>query len=185
MIVMRTPPGENLKQIVGVVHERGLGGAAQKKKILLLNNRFQPDLIELEGNNFQRMFEAELKEMRDDIPIKTFMTTRQRKESIFMSLLMAFEQGQIRTPWGNEKSKEFTRKLETELNRFGMQKNGRLASVGEHDDLAMALALVNWATKEFRGSVVLLDDDLPGFDDWILGGAGQRNDGYGVNWFTI
>ncbi len=185
MIVMRTPPGENLKQIVGVVHERGLGGAAQKKKILLLNNRFQPDLIELEGNNFQRMFEAELKEMRDDIPIKTFMTTRQRKESIFMSLLMAFEQGQIRTPWGNEKSKEFTRKLETELNRFGMQKNGRLESVGVHDDLAMALALVNWATKEFRGSVVLLDDDLPGFDDWILGGAGQRNDGYGVNWFTI
>ena len=186
MIVMRTPPGDNIKQIVGVVHEKGLGGAAQKKQILLLNNRFQPDLIELEGNNFQRMFEAELREMRDDIPIKTFMTTRQRKESIFMSLLMAFEQGQMRTPWGDERSKEFTRKLETELNRFGMQKNGRLESVGVHDDLAMALALVNWATKEFKGSVVLLDDDeLPGFDSWMLGGAGESNNGYGVNWFTI
>ena len=114
------------------------------------------------------------------------MTTRQRKESIFMSLLMAFEQGQMRTPWGDERSKEFTRKLETELNRFGMQKNGRLESVGVHDDLAMALALVNWATKEFKGSVVLLDDDeLPGFDSWMLGGAGESNNGYGVNWFTI
>ena len=42
-----------------------------------------------------------------------------------MSLLMAFEQGRIKTPWGDEKSKEFTRALETQLSRFGMQKNGR------------------------------------------------------------
>ena len=79
MTVLRTLPDDNIKQIVGVFHEKGVGGLAQKKQILLLNNRFQPDLIELEGNNFQRMFEAELKEMRNDIPIKTFMTTRQRK----------------------------------------------------------------------------------------------------------
>ena len=52
-----------------------------------------------------------------------------------------------------------------------MQKNGRLESVGTHDDLAMALALANWGTKEFRGSVMLLDDYLPGFDDYMSGGA--------------
>ena len=89
-----------------------------------------------------------------------------------MSLLMAFEQGKIRTPWGNEASKEFTRTLETQLNRFGMTKQGKLESVGVHDDLAMALALANWATKEFRGNIIMLDDDdLPGFDDWFKGGA--------------
>ena len=169
LLVIRTPPDENIKQIVGIVHEQGLGGAAQKKHILLLNNRFKPDLIELEGNNFQRMFEAELKDMRNDIPIRTFMTTRQRKESIFMSLLMAFEQGQIQTPYGDERSRKFTNTLEQELNRFGMQKNGKLESVGTHDDLAMALALANWGTKEFKGSVILLDDVLPGFDEWITG----------------
>jgi len=102
------------------------------------------------------------------------MTTRQRKESMFMNLLMMFEQGKIKTPWGNEASKEFTRTLEKQLNRFGMTKQGRLESVGVNDDLAMALALANWGTKEFRGSIVLLDDDaMPGFDDWFLGGAGQ------------
>ena len=95
MMVLRTPPNENVKQIVGIVHEKGLGGAAQKKHILLLNNRFKPDLIELEGNNFQRMFEAELKDMRD-IPIKTFMTTRQRK--YVHVVVSSIEQGQIRTP---------------------------------------------------------------------------------------
>jgi hypothetical protein len=158
MMVLRTPPNENVKQIVGIVHEKGLGGAAQKKHILLLNNRFKPDLIELEGNNFQRMFAAELKDMRDDIPIKTFMTTRQRKESMFMSLLMAFEQGQIRTPYGDERSRTFTHKLEQELNRFGMQKNGR-------------------GTKEFRGTVVLLDDWMPGFGDWLDNTVGGKKTG--------
>ena len=175
MTVLRTLPDDNTKQIVGIFHEKGVGGLAQKKQILLLNNRFQPDLIELEGNNFQRMFEAELKEMRNDIPIKTFMTTRQRKESMFMSLLMAFEQGQIQTPYGDKRSREFTHKLETELNRFGMQKNGKLESVGTHDDLAMSLALANWATKEFKGSIVLLDDVMPGFDEWLSGKPHRNN----------
>ena len=174
MSVLRVLPDTEEKQLVYVLNEKGLGGAAQKRQIILLNNRFQPDLIELEGNNFQRMFAAELQEMRDDIPIKTFMTTKQRKESMFMSLLMAFEQGKIKTPWGNEKSKEFTRELETQLSRFGMQKNGRLESVGSHDDLAMSLALSNWATKEFRGSIVSLDDYMPGFDS-IFGDSGQSS----------
>ena len=169
MTVLRQPPDDNVKQIVGIVHERGLSSVAQKRQIILLNQRFQPDLIELEGNNFQRMFAMELNEMREDIPIRTFMTTRTRKESLFMSLLMAFEQGQIKTPYGNEKSRIFTHKLEEELNRFGMQKNGRLESVGVHDDLAMSLALANWATKEFRGSIVMLDDILPGLDNIITG----------------
>jgi len=176
MTVMRMIPNENVKQIVGIVHERGMSGLAQKNQIMMLNNRFQPDLIELEGNNFQRMFQAELLEMRQDIPIKTFMTTRTRKESLFMSLLMAFEQGQIQTLYGDKRSREFTHKLETELNRFGMQKNGRLESVGTHDDLAMSLALANWATKEFKGSVVLLDDVLPGFYEWIRGKPHRSRD---------
>ena len=174
MIVMRCPPNSEEKQLVHYINQKGLGSNAQKRQIILLNSRFQPELIELEGNNFQRMFETELREMRDDIPVKTVMTTRQRKESMFMNLLMMFEQGKIKTPWGNEESKEFTRTLEKQLNRFGMTKQGRLESVGVNDDLAMALTLANWGTKEFRGSIVLLDDDaMPGFDDWFLGGAGQ------------
>ena len=182
MAIIRMLPDSEEKQIVYMLNQKGLGSAAQKRQIIMLNSRFRPDLIELEGNNFQRMFEAELKEMREDIPIKTFMTTRQKKESMFMSLLMAFEQGRIKTPWGDEKSKEFTRALETQLSRFGMQKNGRLESVGSHDDLAMALALANWATKEFKGSIVMLDDYLDGFDNWF-GDVPQRNVA-GVNWFV-
>jgi phage terminase large subunit-like protein len=179
MTVMRTIPDEDIKQIVGIVHEKGMSSMAQKRQIIILNNKFQPDLIELEGNNFQRMFAMELQDIRQDIPIRTFMTTRTKKESLFMSLLLAFEQGQIKTPYGDERSKRFTHKLEEELNRFGMQKSGRLESVGTHDDLAMSLALANWATKEFRGSVVMLDDYMPGFDEWITGKP-RKKDGWMV-----
>ena len=52
-----------------------------------------------------------------------------------------------------------------------MQKDGKLESVGVHDDLAMSLALANWASKEFKGSVVLLDDVMPAFDGWFDGNA--------------
>jgi hypothetical protein len=183
MTIIRMLPDSDEKQIIYALNEKGLNSSAQKRQVIMLNSRFQPDLIELEGNNFQRMFEVELKEMREDIPIKTFMTTRQKKESMFMSLLLAFEQGQIKTPWGDERSKEFTRTLETQLSRFGMQRNGRLESVGSHDDLAMSLALANWATKEFKGSIVLLDDYLDGFDEWF--GDVKQTNVAGASWFTI
>ena len=182
MTVMRMLPGEETKQLIHTVHEKGLSSMAQKRMMVTLNSRFQPDLIELEGNNFQRMLEAELRAMAADMPIKIFMTTRAKKESMFMSLLLAFEQGHIKTPWGDEKSKEFTRTLETELSRFGMQKNGRLESVGSHDDLAVSVALANWATKEFRGTIVLLDDYLEGVDKWF-GDVPQRSVA-GASWFT-
>lgn len=178
MIVMRMLPNEPIKQLIHVVHERGMSSLAQKRMMVLLNNRFQPDLIELEGNNFQRMLEAEMREMSADMPIRIFMTTRTKKESLFMSLLLAFEQGYIKTPYGDKKSQEFTHMLEEQLNRFGMQKNGRLESVGVHDDLAMGLALANWATKEFKGSVVLLDDVMENFDGWFDGNT--KNKGWMV-----
>ena len=68
--------------------------------------------------------------------------------------------------------------MEMQLNRFGMQKNGRLESVGVHDDLAMSLALANWASKEFKGTVVLLDDYMPGFDGMFGGGKEQPGGGW-------
>jgi hypothetical protein len=47
----------------------------------------------------------------------------------------------------------------------------------------MSLALANWATKEFRGSIVALDDYLGGFDEWF-GESSQRNVA-GATWFTV
>jgi hypothetical protein len=47
----------------------------------------------------------------------------------------------------------------------------------------MALALANWGTKEFKGSVQLLDDILPGLDEYI-GGTPHRNKGNNDGWLV-
>jgi hypothetical protein len=47
----------------------------------------------------------------------------------------------------------------------------------------MALALANWGTKEFRGSLVMLDDYMPGFGDWLSGGRQEEKGGFG-GWLT-
>ena len=47
----------------------------------------------------------------------------------------------------------------------------------------MSLALSNWATKEFRGSIIALDDYLDGFNEWF-GDVPQRNVA-GASWFTM
>ena len=43
----------------------------------------------------------------------------------------------------------------------------------------MSLALANWASKEFKGTVVLLDDYMPGFDGWF---SGEPKVGDGDSW---
>ena len=47
--------------------------------------------------------------------------------------------------------------LITELSTFTMLDNGRMESLGGHDDMVMALALSVQATKEFRDNIIILD----------------------------
>ena len=133
-------------------------------EIQKLNAKFNPDVIELEANNFQRVFATELR-ADTDLPIKTFISTRQRRESLLMGLVMRFEREQLRLPWGDDNSKNLTSELERELLMFGMSKKGKLDSIGRHDDFAIALALAHWGTTEFRERVVDLDDLMLGLID--------------------
>ena len=41
-----------------------------------------------------------------------------------------------------------------------MLDNGRMESLGGHDDMVMALALSVQATKEYRDNIVILDADV-------------------------
>ena len=46
------------------------------------------------------------------------------------------------------------------VDEFTMLDNGRMESLGGHDDMVMALALSIQATKEYRDSIVILDADV-------------------------
>ena len=137
---------------------------AQIMEIQKLNSRFRPEVIELEANHFQRVFATELR-ADTDLPIKTFISTKQKRESLLMGLVLRFEREQMRLPYGDERSREVISELERELLMFGMSRKGKLESIGKHDDFVIALALANWATTEFRERIIDLDEIMVGLLD--------------------
>ena len=165
MLVLRRPASNpELLELVHVVRRKAMDFRTQIMEIQRLNNRFQPDIIELEANHFQRVFATELR-ADTDLPIRTFISTRQKRESLLMGLVLRFEREQMRLPWGDDRSRDVVGQLENELLMFGMSKKGRLESIARHDDFAIALALANWATTEFRERIVDLDELMEGLLD--------------------
>jgi len=47
--------------------------------------------------------------------------------------------------------------LLNELSMFTMLDNGKMESLGSHDDMVIALALSVQATKEYRENIIILD----------------------------
>ncbi len=165
MLVLRRPAdAPETLELVHVVRKKGMDFRTQIIEIQRLNSKFRPEVIELEANHFQRVFATELR-ADTDLPIKTFISTKQRRESLLMGLVLRFEREQIRLPWGDERSRDIVSQLEHELIMFGMSKEGKLDSIARHDDFAIALALGNWATTEFRERIIDLDALMSGLID--------------------
>lgn len=145
------------KHIVHVHHEKGMDFNAQIDKVIELNARFNPTIIELETNNFAMAFNQVLSEI-SDLPIKPFNMSRMKKEALIHTLQLHFEQGHLVIPYKDEgATHRHMNGLISELSTFTMLDNGRMESLGGHDDMVMALALSVQATKEFRDSIVILD----------------------------
>jgi phage terminase large subunit-like protein len=148
------------KRIVHVHHEKGMDFSSQIDKIIELNARFNPVIIELETNNFAMAFNQVLSEI-SDLPIKPFNMSRMKKEALIHTLQLHFEQGHLHIPFKDEGStRRHMSALMSELSTFTMLDNGRMESLGGHDDMVMALALSVQATKEYRDNIVMLDAGL-------------------------
>lgn len=164
MVVLRKPPDSPNLEIVHYVRRKAMDFRTQIMEIQRLNAKFRPEVIELEANHFQRVFATELRE-NTDLPIKTFISSKTKRQSLLMGLVLRFEREQVKMPYAEEQSREMTRILENELIMFGMSRGGRLESIGRHDDFVIALALANWATTEFRERVIDLDEIMAGLID--------------------
>ena len=147
------------KRIVHTHHEKGMDFSSQIDKIIELNARFNPVIIELETNNFAMAFNQVLAEI-GDLPIKPFNMSRMKKEALIHTLQLHFERGHLIIPYKDEGgTRRLMNTLLTELSTFTMLNNGRMESLGGHDDMVMALALSVQATKEYRDNIVILDAD--------------------------
>jgi len=145
------------KRVVWMHHEKGMDFSSQIDKIIELNARFNPVIVELETNNFAQAFHQVLKEI-SDLPIKPFTMSRMRKEAVIHSLQLHFEQRHLILPYKEEgRTRRMMDILLNELSMFTMLPNGKMESLGRHDDTVIALALAVQATKEYRDSIVVLD----------------------------
>mgnify|MGYP004360771483 FL=1 len=112
----------------------------------------------IETNTFAKAFAMELKSI-SDFPVREFTMSRKKKEEIIVNLQMNVENHKIIFPMKNAESKNVTKSIIQELSAFGINVNGKIEGVGAHDDIVIALALANYATKTFNDAFIDIDDE--------------------------
>lgn len=161
--------------IIDIQRKRGLPYQEQLSLINTVARKYDPALIFIEDNAMQRIFGDELIRTTD-LPIRKFTTTLQKNslDKGVPSLRVLLENGKFRIPRGDKHSVEQTDIWIDEMRSFTWQ-DGKLLSVGGHDDTVLAAWICDQAIrqggfqfsfgdKEYEGS---LDD----FMNELTGGA--------------
>lgn len=133
----------------------GAGYNEQIATLQRLNSNFQPDVILAETNGFQRVMAGLAKESgMTNIVEET--TTASSKKDIYNglpSLAVLFEQNKFKFPRGDERSREITNALCSQLNSIAFDEDkGTLEGIGEHDDKAMALFFMVKGLRHLGGN---------------------------------
>jgi len=134
--------------LIDMFRKKGLPYREQQSEINRMGRIYDPGLMTLEANQMQRIFGDEL--IREtDLPIYKFVTTAQNKNSLEFGvpeLRVLFENGKFRIPRGDAHSIELTDILIDEFRSMTFL-DGRVQSVGQHDDTVLACWLCNQAIK--------------------------------------
>lgn len=141
--------GQGNRWIMDIKREKGLGFQEQLSLIQGTAKKYDPGLIFLEANQMQRIFGDELIRTTD-LPIKKFVTTAQNKNALdkgVPSLRVLLENKKFRIPRGDQHSVETTDLWINEMRSFTWAE-GKLQSVGTHDDMPMACWICDQAIRQ-------------------------------------
>lgn len=133
--------------LIDMHREKGLPYQQQLSLINTVGRKYQPALIFLEDNQMQRIFGDELIRT-SDLPIKKF-TTGAQKNSLdkgVPSLRVLLENGKFRIPRGDAVT---IQKIDTWIDEMRSITwiDGKIQSVGGHDDTVMALWICDQAIR--------------------------------------
>jgi len=134
--------------IVDIVREKGMPYQQQLSAINTMGKKYDPALVFLEANQMQRIFGDELIRTTD-LPIKKF-TTGVEKNSLdkgVPSLRVLLENGKVKIPRGDARSIELTDIWIEEMRAFTWNE-GKLQSVGTHDDTVMGFWICDQAIRQ-------------------------------------
>lgn len=128
-----------------------LHGKPFQEQLSVINStaqKYSPGLIYIEANQMQRVFGDELIRTTA-LPIQPFTTTAQKHklDKGLPSLRLLLENRKVRIPRGDKNSVDMTNILIEELNSFTFRE-GKLESVGQHDDVAMSFYICDQAVRQ-------------------------------------
>lgn len=140
--------GKGNRWLIDMHRAKGLPYQEQLSLINTLGRKYQPALIFLEDNQMQRIFGDELIRT-SDLPIKKF-TTGVQKNSLdkgVPSLRVLLENGKFRIPRGDAST---VQKVDTWIEEMRSITfiDGKIQSVGSHDDTVMALWICDQAIRQ-------------------------------------
>jgi len=177
MMVLEVDDDMN-KQVVHMLRAKGLDFREHINHVMELCRRYKPEIVMIETNTFAKAFAMELKNI-SDFPVKEFTMSRKKKEEIILNLQMNIDNGKIIFPMQNETSRNVSNQIIQELGAFGINAHGKIEGVGAHDDIVIALALANYATKSF--SDTFLDIDSSGLFNSPTTTPQKGGGFYGIN----
>jgi hypothetical protein len=154
------PDARGNRWIIDIIRERGLGFQTQLSMIVEAARKYDPAMIFIEANQMQRVWGDELIRT-SDLPIKKFTTTAQEKHALdkgVPGLRVLLENAKFRIPRGDERSVELTNVWREEMRSFTWHE-GKLQSVGGHDDTVMGCWICNQAIAQGGFSFTFGDDD--------------------------
>lgn len=134
--------------ILDVFRERGVPYRNQKSLIIKYGRKWNPVSITIESNQAQQIWGDELI-LDTDLPIVPYKTSAEKHHLAkgIPAMLMLLENGKFKMPHGDEKSAEMMRTWADEMHNFVLV-NGKVTSIGVHDDLAMASYLAEVGIRE-------------------------------------
>lgn len=165
--------------VVDIVRSKGLPFRKQLDLISRVAQRYDPSLIFIESNLFQRVFSDEMRRT-SDLPVKPFITHATNKNPLdkgIPSLRILLENEKYTLP-RNADDPYTLEAIDTwigEATQFGFV-DGKLQGIGEHDDTVMAWWLAEEALKSGGFSFAMGDGEETGDDAGSLDGSGSDGD---------
>jgi hypothetical protein len=141
------------RYIVDIYRDKGIPYQEQLALITTYGIRYEPVIMHLEANQAQRIVADELIRTTS-LPIVKYTTGTEKNtlDKGVPSLRILLENQKFRIPRGDERSIELTDLWINEMHNFTWV-NGKLAQVGGHDDMCMALYLTEQAIRRGGFSV--------------------------------
>lgn len=133
--------------LIDIFRDKGMSYQAQLSKINEIGKQYEPALVFLEANQMQRIFGDELIRTTD-LPVRKFTTTAEKNtlEKGVPSLRVLLENTKFRIPRGDRRSVELTNEWIKEMRAVTFQ-DGKVVSVGTHDDTVMACWICDQAIR--------------------------------------